>query len=83
MKIDGKEQVRRYAALVNSEQKAPASAKWQPDELAGFRVGDSVHVPTLGRCLVIALLPPALLQVTTESGGIAKVGWKACSKVSK
>ena len=55
---------------------------WKPDHLAGFRVGDTVDVPNLGRCLVVALMPPSLLQVTTSDGGMAKVGWRAASKVT-
>lgn len=53
---------------------------WQPDELAGFRVGDVVTVGSLGRCTVVELLPPSLLVVRTSAGGAARVGWKACRK---
>lgn len=53
---------------------------WQPDELAGFQVGDAVMVGNLGRCVVVELLPPSLLLVKTAAGGQAKVGWRACNK---
>ncbi len=69
--MNGKEQVEQYARL------------WQPDEPAGFRINDLVDCPTLGRCQVIALMPPSLLKVRTATGAEAKVGWKVAQKVNQ
>lgn len=65
---------------LNSEQRAPASVKCQPDELAGLRVGDLCDVPNLGRVEIVELLPPSLLKVRTQSGGLAKVGYRVCQR---
>jgi len=54
---------------------------WQPSELAGFKVGMLANCPNLGRVEIVELLPPSLLRVRTQSGGIAKVGWRAIEKV--
>jgi len=54
---------------------------WKPSSLAGYRVGDLCDVPSLGRVEIVELLPPSLLKVRTQSGGIAKVGWRAIRKV--
>lgn len=67
--MNGREQVERYSQL------------WEPDELAGFRVGDPADAPNLGRVEVVALLPPSLLKVRTSSGAVCKVGWRACTHV--
>lgn len=69
--MNGREQTQAYAAL------------YQPDELAGFRVGDLVDVPTLGRCEVIGLIQPSLLKLRTSTGAEVKCGWRACQRVSK
>jgi len=61
-----------------NSQKAPA---WQLDNLAGFKVGMLADCPNLGRVEIVELLPPSLLRVRTQSGGIAKVGWRAIEKV--
>ena len=54
---------------------------WKPEALAGWRVGDLADAPTLGRVEIIELIPPSLLQVRTAAGGIAKVGWRALTRV--
>ena len=54
---------------------------YQPDQLAGFRVGDLVDMPTLGRCEVVELLPPSLLKLRKADGGQFKAGWRACQRV--
>ena len=69
--------------ILNSEQQAPASAAWQPDELGGFRVGDLIDLPTIGRCEVVELLPPSLLRLMTSTGAVLKAGIHACRKVSQ
>lgn len=81
-KPNGLEQVEFMRKLCNPSQRAPSSAAW-PEGLAGFKVGDTVDVPSIGRCLVVALIPPALLQITTESGALCKVGWKVARKVKQ
>ena len=52
-----------------------------PDQLAGFRVGDLVDLPTIGRCQVIGLLPPSLLKLREPRGAELKAGIYACRKV--
>ena len=69
--MNGREQVKAYAQL------------WQPDELAGFKIGDLVDCPTLGRCEVVELIPPSLLKVRTASGAEAKVGWRVANRVNQ
>lgn len=53
---------------------------WQPESLAGFRPGDLIDCPTLGRCEVAELLPPSLLIVRVKTGALVKVGWRCCTK---
>ena len=53
----------------------------KPEALAGFKVGDLADAPSLGRVEIIELIPPSLLQVRTSAGGIAKVGWRALTRV--
>jgi len=67
--------------LLNSEQQAPSSDTWQPDQLAGFKVGDLADLPTIGRCEVLELLPPSLLRLRTSTGAVLKAGIFACRKV--
>lgn len=67
--IDGGDQVKQYSRL------------YTPDQLGGFRIGDVVDVASLGRCEVVGLLHPSLLQVRTYRGTIVKVGYRACSRV--
>ena len=54
---------------------------WKPSELAGFKIGDLADAPSLGRVEIVDLLPPSMLQVRTISGGIAKVGWRALTRM--
>ena len=64
---------------LNAAQHAPA---WQPDELAGFKVGDMVRLPSIDCALqVIDLQPPALLILRAPSGHELRAGWRAVSKV--
>jgi len=53
----------------------------KPQALAGFKVGDLVDVPTIGRCRVTALIPPSLIEVQTSGGGRCRCGWRALSRV--
>lgn len=53
---------------------------YQPDQLGGFRVGDVIDVPNLGRCLVDGLVWPSMLEVKTQSGALVKVGYLAATK---
>jgi hypothetical protein len=52
-----------------------------PDQLAGFRIGDLVDVPTIGRCEVLDLLPPSLLRLRASSGAELKAGIYAVRRV--
>lgn len=64
---------------LNAAQHAPA---WQPDELAGFRIGDMVRLPSIDCALqVIDLQPPALLILKAPSGHELRAGWRACTRV--
>ena len=55
---------------------------WQPSQLAGWRIGVLADVPSLGRVRVMALIPPSLVEVQTESGGRCKCGWRVLKKVA-
>ena len=64
---------------LNSEQNAPA---WQPDNLAGFRIGDAVRLPSIEATFtVIGFQPPALLILKAPSGREVRAGWQAVAKV--
>ena len=71
--MNGREQANAMAKLAGS---------WQPDSLAGIKVGDLVDLPTLGRCEVVALLPPSLLKLRNGTGAEFKAGWRQCQKVT-
>ena len=80
--MNGKEQVERYSTLVNSDQKAPASSDWQPDTLAGFRIGDLVRLPSIkGALEITGLKPPSLLILRTPTGATVQAGWRAVERV--
>ena len=53
---------------------------WQPDHLAGYRVGDFADLPKLGRVEIVGLHAPALLEVRTSTGARCRVGWRAVRK---
>lgn len=55
--------------------------EYKPDELAGFKVGDLIDLPTIGRCQILDLLPPSLLKLRAASGAELKAGIYACRKV--
>lgn len=66
---------------MNGKQQTEACARL--DHLAGFRVGDLVDVPTLGRCEVIGLDHPSLLRLRTSTGATLKAGVLVCQRVRK
>lgn len=69
------------AKLMNSEQRAPAADQWQPDHLAGFKVGDYVTLPNINtRFRVIDLADP-LLILESPSGHQLRAGWRAVRRV--
>ena len=78
---DGRKQVERYAKLVNSEQKAPASATWQPDQLGGYRIGDLVRLPGIDCPLEVIGLADPLLVLKAPSGRELRAGWQAVTKI--
>ena len=64
---------------LNSEQRAPA---FEPDHLAGFRIGDAVRLPNVEcQFQVIGFQPPALLILKAPSGRQVRAGWQAVTKV--
>ena len=70
----------------NGREQADALAKlaepWQPDNLAGFKVGDQVTLPRIECPLkVIGLQPPSLLILESPSGHQLRAGWAACSRI--
>ena len=79
--MNGRKQVEQYARLVNSEQKAPASAAWTPDQLGGYRVGDMVTLPSIDAPLRVVELADPLLILESPSGHRLKAGWASCRKV--
>lgn len=54
---------------------------WQPDQLAGWKVGDLADIGTLGRVQVARLAPPSEVIVRTKDGASARVGWRALRRV--
>ncbi|RFF29220.1 hypothetical protein [Wenzhouxiangella sediminis] len=79
--MNGKEQIERYSTLINSDQKAPASPDWQPDTLAGFRIGDHVRLPSVDCPLRVVGLADPLLILESPSGHRLRAGWRAVAKV--
>lgn len=79
--MNGKEQVERYSTLVRVDQKAPASPEWQPDTLAGFRIGDHVRLPGVDCALRIVGLADPLLILESPSGHRLRAGWQAVTKI--
>ena len=67
---------------MKTTNKTTENQHWQPDELAGWRVGDLADLPTLGRVQIAGLKPPSELLVCTRSGATVRVGWRALSRVS-
>ena len=64
---------------LNSEQRAPA---FEPDNLAGFRIGDHVTLPNIAATFrVIGFQAPALLILQAPSGREVRAGWQAVAKV--
>lgn len=67
---------------MNPELEAMAKLSgWQPDHLAGWRIGDEAEIPTLGTVRVSALKPPSEILVEMQSGATVRVGWKALQRV--
>jgi len=69
------------AKLMNSEQRAPAEQAWQPDTLAGFRIGDRVRLPSVDCTLQVVGLADPLLILESPSGHRLRAGWQAVTKV--
>lgn len=68
--MNGHEQTEAYAQL------------WQPDQLAGFRIGDHVTLPNIAATFRVAgFQPPALLILTAPSGKEVRAGWQAVRRV--
>lgn len=63
---------------LSSDQNAPA---WQPDNLAGFRVGDGVTLPGIDCTFEVIALADPLLILRAPSGKEIKAGWQAVARV--
>lgn len=63
---------------LNSEQKAPA---FEPDNLAGFRVGDMVKLPNIPAAMRIKRLADPLLILEGPGGREIKAGWRTVERV--
>ena len=71
---------------MNGREQTDALAKlakpWQPDELAGFRVGDHVRLPAIDcPLIVVGFQMPSVLILRAPSGRELRAGWQAVSKV--
>ena len=67
--------------LLKSDQQAP-NDKWQLDNLAGYRIGDLVRLPSVkGALEVTGLKPPSLLILRTPTGTTVQAGWRAVERV--
>lgn len=80
-KLDGKQQVAMMAKLINSDQNAPADQAWQPDQVAGFKVGDMVRLPSIDCALEVVGLADPLLVLKSPSGRELRAGWQAVTKI--
>jgi len=67
----------------NGREQTDALAKhWQPDNLAGFKAGDQVRLPSIDCQLeVTALQPPSTLVLKAPSGRELRAGWAAVRRV--
>ena len=63
---------------LNAAQHAPA---WQPDELAGFRVGDHVNLPSIAVPLRVVGLADPVLILESPSGHTLRAGWQAVTRI--
>lgn len=63
----------------SSEQTITA---WQSDELAGFRIGDLVRLPSVSGALEVqGFKPPSLLILRAPSGVTVQAGWRIVQRV--
>lgn len=68
---------------MNGKQQTEAMTKlagdqFQPDNLAGFRIGDRVRLPKVSSSLtVIDFQPPSLLVLESDRGHQLRAGWRA------
>ena len=54
---------------------------YKPDNLAGFRIGDKVRLPTVSSPLtVIDLQAPSLLVLESDRGHKLRAGWRAVTR---
>ena len=66
---------------LNTEQCAPASEQWRPDNMAGFRIGDKVRLPTVSSPLTVIDFPlPSLLVLESDRGHQLRAGWRAVTR---
>ena len=63
---------------LNSAQHAPA---WQPDNLAGIKVGDYVRLPAIAVPLQVIAINDPLLTLQAPSGHQLRAGWRAVTRI--
>lgn len=70
---NGRDQVEQYGELAKT---------WQPDNLAGFQIGDGVRLPSIAATFrVVGFQPPAVLILKAPSGKEVRAGWQAVARV--
>jgi hypothetical protein len=90
--MDGKQQAQALAKLASTakldhdpnsdhEQNVEHAQHWQPDQLAGFRIGDAVRLPNLDCTFEVIGFDNSLLTLRSPSGREIKAGWRVASKV--
>ena len=65
---------------LNSEQKAPA---FEPDHLAGFKIGDAVRLPNIECTFEVVGFADPLVILRAPSGREVKAGWQSLTKIRK
>lgn len=68
---NGREQVESMARL----------SGYQPDTLAGLKVGDAVRLPNIETTFEVIAVSDPVLTLRAPSGREVKAGWRACAKV--
>ena len=71
---------RNHAADVAAMAKL-AGSEWQPDNVAGFKVGDYVELPNISVRLRVIDLADPLLILEAPSGHQLKAGWRQVRRV--
>lgn len=70
--MNGREQVNALSRLAEP---------FKPDNLAGFRVGDHVRLPSIDVPMQVVGLADPLLILQSPSGHQLRAGWQAVTKI--